>query len=221
MRIGLIGMSGAGKTSLALKLAAAGFEHIDCDRLIAARLSAALDRPLATVDDLGAWLGFPYEAGFRDKEARYIDCEIAVLGEIADRLAHVNGHEQNLVVDMGGSAIYIGKTRFLKLRRLMTVVYLAVPRQAHERMLQEYLRRPRPIIWRGRFRPMHGEAYAAALARCYPKLIAFRERRYEALSDLRLESQLHQRSDLEVEGVLRFVREATKAFTENVKRKTQ
>jgi shikimate kinase len=210
MRIGLIGMSGAGKTSLALKLAAAGFEHIDCDRLIAARLSTTLDRPLATLDELGAWLGFPYEADFRVKEARYIDCEIAVLGEVAERLADVNGHKQNMVVDMGGSAIYIGKARFLKLRRFMTVLYLAVPRQAHQRMLQEYLRRPRPIIWRGRFRPMRGEAHAAALARCYPKLIAFRERRYEALSDLRLESRLHQRSGLEVESVLGLVRDANK-----------
>ena len=213
MRIGLIGMSGAGKTSLALKLAAAGFEHIDCDRLIAARLGAALDRPLATVDDLGAWLGFPYEAGFRDKEARYIGCEIAVLREIADRLSRTSDHEHSVVVDMGGSAIYIGKARFLKLRRLMTVVYLAVPRQAHERMLQEYLRRPRPIIWRGRFRPMRDEAHAAALARCYPKLIAFRERRYEALSDLRLDSQLHTRSEYGVEYVLRLVQEASRTIT--------
>ncbi|HET9221189.1 MAG TPA: hypothetical protein VFO07_01730, partial [Roseiflexaceae bacterium] len=117
-------------------------------------------------------------------------------------------HEKNLVVDMGGSAIYIGKARFLKLRRLMTVVYLAVPRQAHQRMLREYLRRPRPIIWRGRFRPVRGEAHAAALARCYPKLIAFRERRYEALSDLRLDSPRRRRSDLEVESFLRLVREA-------------
>jgi shikimate kinase len=214
MRIGLIGMSGAGKTSLALKLAAAGFEHIDCDRLIAARLSAALDRSLVTVDDLGAWLGFPYEAGFRDKEARYLECEIAVLREIADRLALTNGHQQNLVVDMSGSAIYIGKARFLKLRQLMTVVYLAVPREAHARMLQEYLQRPRPIIWRGRFRPTRGETHAAALARCYPKLIAFRKRRYEALCDLQLDVQPHQRSEFGVESFLRFVREA------NQKRKT-
>jgi shikimate kinase len=209
MQIGLIGMSGAGKTSLALKLAAAGFEHIDCDRLIAAKLSAELDQPLVTVDDLGAWLGFPFEAGFRDKEARYLECEIAVLREIADRLAHANGHEQNLVIDMSGSAIYIGKARFFKLRRLMTVVYLAVPREAHARMLQEYLRRPRPLIWRGHFRPVPGETQAAAFARCYPNLIAFRERRYEAFSDLQLDLQPHQRSELGVESFLRFVREAS------------
>jgi shikimate kinase len=219
MRIGLIGMSGAGKTSLALKLAAAGFEHIDCDRLIAAKLGAALERPLATVDDLGAWLGFPYEAGFRDKEARYVACEIAVLREIAEQLARTSAHGRNLVVDMGGSAIYIGKARFLKLRRLITVVYLAVPREAHAQMLQEYLRRPRPIIWRGRFRPKRGESHAEALARCYPKLIAFRERRYEALSDLRLNSQPRRRAGHELETFLRLVHEATKV-TENIKRKT-
>ena len=149
-----------------------------------------------------------------------MDCEIAVLREIADRLCCTNGHEQNLVVDMGGSAIYIGKARFLKLRRLMTVVYLAVPRQAHQRMLREYVRRPRPIIWRGRFRPVRGEAHAAALARCYPKLIAFRERRYEALCDLRLDYELHQRADLGAECFLRLARDAGGKSTENAKRKT-
>ena len=219
MRIGLIGMSGAGKTSLALKLAAAGYEHIDCDRLIAARLSAALGRPLATVDDLGEWLGFPYEAGFRDREARFLACEIAVLREIAERLARTGGNGQNVVVDMGGSAIYVGRARFLKLRRLMTVVYLAVPRDAHARMLQEYLRRPRPIIWRGRFRSRRGETHAAALARCYPKLIAFRERRYEALCDLRLDSQPIQLPEYAAESFLRLVQEAG-AINENGKRKT-
>ena len=209
MRIGLIGMSGAGKTSLALKLAAAGYEHLDCDRLIAAKVSAALDRSLVTLDDLSAWLGFPYEAGFRDKEARYIACETAVLREIADRLARTSGQQQNLVVDMGGSAIYIGRAVFLRLRRLMTIVYLAVPREAHARMLQEYLRRPRPLIWRGQFRSKRGETHAAALARCYPQLIAFRERRYEALCDLRLDALPCQRSDLEIECFLRLVREAS------------
>jgi shikimate kinase len=216
MQIGLIGMSGAGKTSWAMKLAAAGFEHIDCDRLIAAKLSAALDRSLATMDDLGAWLGFPYEAGFRDKEACYVGCEIAVLREIADMLDRRG--DQNLVVDMGGSAIYAGKAMFLKLQRLMTVVYLAVPREAHERMLQEYLRRPRPLIWRGQFRSKHSETHAAALARCYPKLIAFRERRYEALCDLRLDYQLYQRSDLRAESFLRLIRDAGREVA--VKRKT-
>jgi shikimate kinase len=209
MRIGLIGMSGAGKTSLALKLAAAGYEHVDCDRLIATRLSTALDRPLATVDDLGGWLGFPYEAGFREKESRYIACEVAVLREVADRLARTSSQQQNVVVDMGGSAIYVGRARFLKLRRLMTVVYLAVPREAHARMLQEYLRRPRPIIWRGRFRSKRGESHAAALARCFPQLIAFRERRYQALCDLQLESQPHQYADLQAESFLRLVQEAS------------
>jgi shikimate kinase len=205
MRIGLIGMSGAGKTSWAMKLAAAGFEHIDCDRQIAAKLSAALDRPLTTMDDLGAWLGYPYEAGFRDREARFLAYEFAVLREIADLLAERSAHAQNLVVDMGGSAIYAGKARFLKLRRLMTVVYLAVPREAHAQMLQEYLRRPRPLIWRGQFRSKRNEPRSAALARCYPRLIAFRERRYEALCDLRLDYDLHQRVDLRADSFLRLI----------------
>jgi shikimate kinase len=209
MRIGLIGMSGAGKSVWSTKLATSGFEHIDCDRLIAARLSAELNQPLATVDDLGTWLGFPYQAGFREREGRFVAVELAVLREIVARLAERQHYQRDLVVDMGGSAIYAGKPMFQKLRRLMTVVYLAVPQEEHGRMLREYMRRPRPLIWRGRFRHKPGETHAATLARCYPQLIAFRERWYEALCDLRLDYELHQRADLGVEHFLRLVRDAS------------
>jgi shikimate kinase len=205
MRIGLIGMSGAGKTVWATKLAAAGFEHIDCDRLIAIRLGADLNRSLASLDEMGEWLGFPYQAGFRAREAQFLACELAVLQEVADSLSKTDHQLQNLVVDMGGSAIYAGKSMFLKLRRLMTIVYLAVAPDAHSQMLQEYMRRPRPIIWKNRFQSQPGETKDSTLARCFPQLIMFRERQYEAFCDLKLDYQLHHRPDLQVEDLLRLV----------------
>src|SRR5262245_38108066 len=206
MRIGLIGMSGAGKTSWARKLAAAGFEHIDCDRLIAVRLSAELNRSLATVDEVGEWLGFPYEAGFRIREAHYIACEIAVLQEVADKLAKREHHGQHLIIDMGGSAIYAGEAMLLKLRSLMTIIYLAITPDVHEQMLKEYMRHPRPIIWNDLFQSKPGETQAYTLARCFSELILFRERQYEAFCDLKFDYQLHHHPDLGTEDFLRFIR---------------
>ncbi len=70
MRIGLIGMSGAGKTSWARKLAAAGFEHIDCDQRIADRLSAEVNQPITTFQELGEWLRLPLSARVSCAERR-------------------------------------------------------------------------------------------------------------------------------------------------------
>jgi shikimate kinase len=205
MRIGLIGMSGAGKTSWAMKLAAAGFEHIDCDRLIAVRLSAELNRSLATVDEVGEWLGFPYEAGFRTREAHYMACEIAVLQEVADKLAKREHQAQHIIVDMSGSAIYAGESMFLRLRSLMTVVYLAITPDVHKQMLKDYINHPRPIIWKGMFQRKPNETQASALARCFSQLIMFRERQYEAGCDLKLDYQLHHDPELETEDFLRLI----------------
>ncbi|MFL5807382.1 MAG: shikimate kinase [Roseiflexaceae bacterium] len=205
MRIGLIGMSGAGKTSWARKLAAAGFEHIDCDRLIAVRLGIELNRSLATLQEVGEWLGFPYETGFHIREAHYMACEIAILQEIIDTLARTEDRRHNLVVDMSGSAIYAGEAMFLKLRSLMTIVYLAVTPALHTQMLKEYMTHPRPIIWNDLFQSKPGETHAHTLTRCFSELIMFRERQYEALCDLKLDYQLHHHPDLETEDFLRLI----------------
>ncbi len=84
-------------------------------------------------------------------------CELAVLKDIVDHLARRAPIQPiRLVVDMGGSAIYAGESMFLRLRNLMTVVYLAITPKIHTQMLQEYMRRPRPIIWNGLFQLQSG-----------------------------------------------------------------
>lgn len=205
MRIGLIGMSGAGKTSWATKLAAAGFEHIDCDRRIAVRLSAEVNQPITTFQELGEWLGFPYEPGFRAREARFMACEVAILQDIVDQLSQSADQTRDLVVDMGGSAIYTGESLFLQLRRLMTVVYLAITPDIHTQMLQEYMVRPRPIIWNGLFQRKPNETQTETLERCFSQLIIFRECQYEILCDVKIDYQLHHHPELETDDFLQLI----------------
>jgi shikimate kinase len=205
MRIGLIGMSGAGKTSWATKLAAAGFEHIDCDRRIADRLSAEVNQPITTFQELGEWLAFPYEPGFRAREARFMACEVAILQDIVDQLSQSADQTRDLVVDMGGSAIYAGEPMFLQLRHLMTVVYLAITPAIHTQMLQEYMARPRPIIWNGLFQCNPYEIQTETLERCFSQLIIFRERQYEALCDVKIDYEQHHHPELDIDDFLRLI----------------
>jgi dephospho-CoA kinase len=59
MILGLIGMSGVGKSYWADRLEAAGFDCFHCDDLIAQKLRPGFDVACGSVYDLGRWMGFP------------------------------------------------------------------------------------------------------------------------------------------------------------------
>lgn len=205
MHIGLIGMSGAGKSYWAERLAEVGYQPLHCDALIAQRLSAQVGRSLVTVEDLGAWMGLPDSPGFREREAHYLALEGEVMAEI-DGLLTGRGNGQPCVVDMTGSAIYVADGILSRLCSHLTTVYLSISPQVQAEMLAAYLDRPRPIIWDGCYRPHPQEATSATLARCYPALIAHRERHYARLADVTIPYEDHRRPDLSVTGLLAWVR---------------
>jgi hypothetical protein len=64
----------------------------------------------------------------------------------------------------------------------MTVVYLAASPGEEQLLIRRYLTDPKPVLWRGAFRPRNGEAPRDTVARCYPTLIAARRQSYEALA---------------------------------------
>lgn len=201
MIIGLIGMSGVGKSTWAARLAGAGFVHHDCDALIARRLAKWTGRTEATVDELGAWMGYPYEPGFAEREAAYLAAEATVLREIVDHLANLP-HARRHVIDMSGSAIYVDPPILVDLRQIATIVYLEAAPDRRAALLAAYTRTPRPVIWRDHYRPHPGEEPAGALTRCYPHLIASREAHYRSFSHLTLPDQIHHDPALNVDGFL-------------------
>lgn len=181
LRLALIGMSGAGKSFWTLKLAAQGSPAVCCDDLIEQRLQPLLAAGgYQGIGGVAAWMGWPDSPHYAEREARYLHEEIAVLGQVLDDLSR--DAQKPLVLDTTGSVIHAGNHLLLRLRRQMTVVYLAASEQERQLLIERYLADPKPVLWRGAFQPRLGEAPRDTVARCYPALIAARRQSYEALA---------------------------------------
>jgi len=205
MRIALIGMAGTGKSTWAKRFQAQGFHRIDCDRMIAERLSSNLHAADDLIAALGSWMGLPWGPGYGDRAAQYHREEVAVMQEALGVLA-TTASGKNLVVDTAGSVIYTGASVLRELTRQTTVVHLETPPEVQERMLEEFLERPGPVLWQGMFQRAAGESEKQALARCYPLLLADREKRYRALAHVSLPHAFHKEGVQGVEGFLARIR---------------
>ncbi|MDY6989872.1 MAG: hypothetical protein SWQ30_17660 [Thermodesulfobacteriota bacterium] len=187
-RLALIGMSGSGKSIWSMKLSEHGFRRFCCDDMIAHKLVSELTRPDATVMGLGEWMGFPYEPSYRARESRYLACEIEVLNEILEHIERLHhGGKEKIVVDTTGSAIYAGEDLLARLGQCSTVVHLSTPPEVQELALKTYLANRRPVLWRDLFSKEPGESNRAALARCYPRLLAAREQLYKHYADVTID----------------------------------
>jgi len=171
-----------------MKLFEHGFRCFCCDDLIAAKLDPELARPDGTTMELGQWMGFPYEPHYRERESKYLACEIEVLTEILDYLESRNSNpEEKIVVDTTGSVIYTGERILRKLRRYTTLIYLSIPPEVREQLLKAYISNPHPMLWRDVFSKEADENEQEALARCYPRLVAARERSYEHYANMTID----------------------------------
>ena len=210
MRIGLIGMSGVGKTYWARQLANMGFRLISCDDLIATHLAAELGRPIS-FRELNSWLGLPYEPGFKAREAQFLSFEVQTMRSILDDLKGDNGPSGDLVIDMSGSAVYGGPELFMELGRFVKIVYLAITPAVQQQMFERYARRPRAVVWQGQFRQEAGQTQLEALKACYPRLIAHRERLYESYCDVKLAHSTFHRANLTAAQFAQIMREAVES----------
>ena len=181
LRLALIGMSGAGKTFWAKRLAESGHPSISCDDSIEQSLAPRLaGGGHLGINGVAAWMGWPDSSTYSGREADYLAAEIHTLDEILTALE--KNPLQELVLDTTGSVIYAGNNLLMRLRRQMTVVYLAASESEQQLLIERYLSDPKPVLWRGAFLPRPGETPRETVARCYPTLIAARRRSYEALA---------------------------------------
>jgi shikimate kinase len=186
LRLALIGMSGAGKTFWTKRLAAGGLATVCCDDRIEQRLAPRLTVGGHTgINGVAAWMGWPDSATYAVRESEYLAEEIAVLDEVLTDLQ--KRPEEPLVLDTTGSMIYAGNNLLMRLRRQMTVVYLAASAAEQQLLIERYLTDPKPVLWRGAFQSKSGELPHETVARCYPALIASRRRSYEALAHCTLQ----------------------------------
>lgn len=186
MRLALIGMSGAGKTFWTKKLAAEGWTTISCDDLIERRLAEKLaEGGYSGINGVAAWMGWPNDPRYAEREAQYLEQEIHTLSEALTTAEGELG--KPVVLDTTGSVIYAPGNLLMRLRRRMTVAYLAASRQEQQLMTDRYLSDPKPVLWRGAFRPSTGETAQETVARCYPQLMSSRRQGYEALAHCTLQ----------------------------------
>jgi shikimate kinase len=184
-------MSGSGKTFWAKRLAASGHSSISCDDRIEQRLSAHLAAAgYSGLSGVAAWMGWPDSPTYAQREADYLAAEIAALDELLTELERDPSRE--LILDTTGSVIYTGNNILMRLRRQMTVVYLAASAEERQLLIERYLTDPKPVLWRGAFQPRNHETPHETVARCYPALVAARRQSYEALAHCTLPaSDLH------------------------------
>jgi shikimate kinase len=181
LRLALIGMSGAGKTFWTKRLSAGGYPGISCDDRIEERLRAYLSEGgHAGINGVAAWMGWPDNPSYAQREAEYLAAEISTLDEILSDLEQNPGDP--CVLDTTGSVIYTGNNLLLRLRRQVTVVYLAASPEEQQLLVERYLKDPKPVLWRGAFQPRAGETPRQTVLRCYPSLLEARRRSYEALA---------------------------------------
>jgi shikimate kinase len=178
-------MSGSGKSHWAKNLAALGCPTVCCDDQIEARLAPVLNSGGHTgINGVAAWMGWPDSPTYPERESQYLTEEIAVLDEVLSGLER--DPNRDLVLDTTGSVIATGNHTLHRLRRQMTVVYLAVSDEEVRLLIQRYLHDPKPVLWQGAFRAHPGESPQQTVVRCYPLLITARRQSYEALAHLTL-----------------------------------
>jgi shikimate kinase len=208
MRLALVGMSGAGKTFWAKKLAEKGLPAVFCDDRIEQRLAPRLGAGgYSGISGVAAWMGWPDRATYAEREAAYLAEEIQTLEEVLRELEEKP--DASLVLDTTGSVIYAGNHLLLRLRRQMTVVHLAATRKEQQLMIERYLNDPKPVLWRGAFQPKSGEMPRETVARCYPALMEKRRQSYEALAHCTL-GVAELRATVDAEQFLERVRRQTK-----------
>ncbi len=181
-------MSGAGKSYWARQLhERCGYAWHDCDRDIADRLGELVQIAAGeeAVHAVGRWMGMPYEAGYHERERRYLALEAEVTQAALDRCAAGGASE---TLDTTGSVVHLAAALRAEIHRQTLVVYLRTPPSAFGRMLQRYLEEPKPVAWGGLFDRASGERPEAALARSYPELLRERDRRYRSMAHVTLDA---------------------------------
>lgn len=213
MIISLIGMSGSGKTFWAKKLEKEGFKRFSIDDL----LEAALEKKLSKLgyfglDGVSKWMGQPFDTQYKKTSKAILALEEKNIEDVFDQVEAYLNSSQNIVVDTPGSIIYHKKEILNRLTKMTKIIYLKISQKAIKLQYEIYLNDPKPVIWGNIFKPEKGENNLQALARCYPKLLKYREARYLKLADFTLDSSILRNPSFTVE---KFITEINSKYLPN------
>lgn len=204
IKLSFIGMSGSGKSHWTQKLASAGFRVISVDDRIENRLAS----DLATgghrgIGGVAAWMGWPDDPGYPERENKYLECEVRSMGKALAEIEALG--EEGAILDTTGSVVYTGDEICRRMQELTTVVYLEASRAEEELLIARYLSDPKPVLWGDEFVQRPGESTHDAIARCYPQLIAHRRKLYERYAHLIVSMDLLRNVNLDARGFLELL----------------
>lgn len=192
--ITLIGMSNIGKSYWSERLATeAGFVRDDCDYMAERKLEPELIKQgYKGLCDVAKWMGQPFAPQYAETSRKYLASERETMLEIIDGLRTERAGSRH-VIDTSGSVIYVGDDVKEQLRALTRVVYLEAPLGHHAELFKRYIEKPKPVIWGDAYACADDEKPEAALARCYPNLLAERAARYKAMAHDIIPYERHNR----------------------------
>ena len=204
IKLSLIGMSGSGKSHWAQKLAGAGFRVISIDDRIEKKLSPELVAGgHRGIGGVAAWMGWPDDPAYREREKKYLECEVKSMNEALNEI-QASG-EDGTILDTTGSVVYTGEEICRRMQSLTIVTYLEATPAEEELLITRYLSDPKPVLWGDRFVQPPGESTHAAIARCYPELIASRKKLYERYADRIISMDLLREVNLNARGFLELL----------------
>jgi shikimate kinase len=204
IKLSFIGMSGAGKSHWSQKLAGAGFRVISIDDRIEKKLASELAAGgHRGIGGLAAWMGWPDDPAYREREKKYLDCEVKSMAEALDEIQAAG--EEGIILDTSGSVVYTGDQMCGRMQNLTTVVYLEASRAEEDLLIARYLSDPKPVLWGDQFVQRPGESTHDAIARCYPQLIAHRKKLYERYAHLTVSMDLLRNVNLDARGFLELL----------------
>ncbi len=204
IKLSLIGMSGAGKSHWAQKLAGAGFRVISIDDWIEKKLAPELAAGgYRGIGGVAAWMGWPDQPAYRDHEKKYLECEIESMSEALDEIQESG--DEGVVLDTTGSVVYTGEEICRRMQNLTTAIYLEASRPEEELLIARYLSDPKPVLWGDQFVQRPGESAQDAITRCYPLLIAHRKKLYELYAHRAVSMDSLWNANLSARGFLELV----------------
>ena len=178
-RMAFVGMSNCGKSYKSRLLQARGdFFWYEVDREIQKKMW------FETMQEIADWMWDPSDDWFDNREKIYLENE-----ESCTYLKDLNTQGKNLVFDTTGSVIYLNRKTRDWLKNECLIVNIDVGVNAIPKMLQRYLDEPKPVSWNGMLDSQEWESKQESLARCYPKLLKDRLRKYKELSHITIPVQ--------------------------------
>jgi len=201
IKLSFIGMSGSGKSHWSHKLAGAGFRAIRVDDLIEQKLAPELAAGgYRGIGGVAAWMGWPDQPAYREREQKYLACEVESMNESLNKIE--KSGDEGIILDTTGSVTYTGDAICRRMQNLTTVVYLAAAPEEEKILIARYLSDPKPVLWGDQFSMRPGETPKDAVARCYPQLIAYRKKLYEKYAHRTVSMEWLRKTNPDARGIL-------------------